>query len=90
LHKLNHFIQTSFQGSMKVRIVNIFNYCEIWGSHSSDYVRLLSSGMWSHVIWYNLQFQSLLPPFAGCKSKLCGLSPQANYTDRATTACRRS
>jgi hypothetical protein len=24
------------------------------------------------------------------KTKLCGLSPQANYTDRATAACLRS
>jgi hypothetical protein len=24
------------------------------------------------------------------RPKLCGLSPQANYTDRATAACRRS
>jgi hypothetical protein len=24
------------------------------------------------------------------KKKLCGLSPQANYTDQATAACRRS
>jgi hypothetical protein len=23
-------------------------------------------------------------------TKLCGLSPRANYTDRATAACRRS
>jgi hypothetical protein len=25
-----------------------------------------------------------------CKKKLRGFSPQANYTDRATAACRRS
>jgi hypothetical protein len=24
------------------------------------------------------------------KAELCGLSPRANYTDRATAACRRS
>jgi hypothetical protein len=24
------------------------------------------------------------------ESKLCGFSPQANYTDRATATCRRS
>jgi hypothetical protein len=24
------------------------------------------------------------------KTKLCGFSPQANYTNRATAACRRS
>jgi hypothetical protein len=29
-------------------------------------------------------------PITGTKTKLRGLSPQANYTDRATAACRRS
>jgi hypothetical protein len=28
--------------------------------------------------------------FEICKKKLHGLSPRANYTDRATAACRRS
>jgi hypothetical protein len=28
--------------------------------------------------------------FPKLKTKLHGLSPQANYTDRATAACRRS
>jgi hypothetical protein len=31
-----------------------------------------------------------LPYQTKTKTKLYGLSPQANYTDRATTACRRS
>lgn len=44
LQKLNYFIQIFFQESMKVRILNIFNFCEIWGSHSSDYVDCCLTG----------------------------------------------
>jgi hypothetical protein len=32
----------------------------------------------------------LQPEIKKTKTKLCGLSQQSNYTDRATAACRRS
>jgi hypothetical protein len=39
---------------------------------------LVGGGVW--LVWY----------FVVIKKKLHGLSPRANYTDRATAACRRS
>jgi hypothetical protein len=45
---------------------------------------------WRIRLFLPLQQERILPEKLKKKKKLHGLSPQANYTDRATAACRRS
>jgi hypothetical protein len=46
------------------------NHCWSWSSHSGDW-RVLSSGIWRRVIWYNLQtfLKNVQPPSSGSKRK---------------------
>jgi hypothetical protein len=61
----------------------------IWGSNKGDYYDYYN--VQSDRIYPTIQYIGLLETWVSkTKKKLHGLSPRANYTDRATAACRRS